>query len=395
MTALCAGSGPSQVKAGVLANIVYAAGGAQVLAAAGGPNWLTAAAAILGVLSFETSTLCATDPPPMPVFTNADYVALLLADSGPTGHAARQKVADTVKNLAWFQSCECMSGTQPTPPASPANPGGTTYALPPPVAAGPCFSTLYTPVGLTNPNASAGPEFAIPATATAFNLSAWLTQIDPACTTNSPGWSINVYDSSHTLLHIYTQSAFVTSTVNNKFFVGPQAFPAGSAFMHVFVGAGANCPLDRFWLQVDLLCGSNSQAPASPCQADPVSVELLNQILSMVTLIQRQGVPFAYIVGAVHSGLSGNGQFAVSGLLGLKIDVTTLPARAGLVVGDPNTRFDLGWLNVGTADGFGDRMFIDTNPDVMLPVDMGAMTIVGYSIPPDVVVTISELLREP
>jgi hypothetical protein len=121
----------------------------------------------------------------------------------------------------------------------------------------------------------------------------------------------------------------------------------------------------------------------------------LAQILSLVTVTQRQLAPFAYVLGTAHAGLSGNGQFAVQGLLGLKVAVTTVPGRIGIVIGDPNTLFGLGWISVGDANGFGDRMFIDSNPDVMLPPDMSSMTLVGYSIPPDVVVTITELVREP
>jgi hypothetical protein len=115
----------------------------------------------------------------------------------------------------------------------------------------------------------------------------------------------------------------------------------------------------------------------------------------MVTLLQRQSTPFAYIVSTAHTGLSGNSQFAVHGLIGLAIAITTLPTRAGVQLGNPDTLWDVGWIDVGTADGWFNRAFLKTNPQVIFPRDMGAVTLIGYSIPADVVVTITELVREP
>ncbi len=114
-----------------------------------------------------------------------------------------------------------------------------------------------------------------------------------------------------------------------------------------------------------------------------------------VQLIQRQSVPFGYIVSTVHAGLSGDGTISVQGLIGLAISVTTLPSRAGVLAGDPNVYFSLGWVNVGTADGWFSRQELRHNPQVIFPEDMGAVTLVGYSIPADVTVSITELVREP
>ena len=95
-----------------------------------------------------------------------------------------------------------------------------------------------------------------------------------------------------------------------------------------------------------------------------------------------------------YSGLSGNGQFAISGLLGVSVALTTVPGRIGLVAGDPDTIFDAGWVTLGTADGWGPRQFITSNPFILRPI-AGDMTLLGYSIPADVVATITELTREP
>jgi len=63
----------------------------------------------------------------------------------------------------------------------------------------------------------------------------------------------------------------------------------------------------------------------------------LSYVRSDVQLIQRQGVPFGYVSGTVHSALSGQGQFAVVGILGLAVTFTTLPGTYPPISGDPLT----------------------------------------------------------
>jgi len=51
--------------------------------------------------------------------------------------------------------------------------------------------------------------------------------------------------------------------------------------------------------------------------------------MAMVTLIQRQAAPFGYVPGAIHAGLTGTGVIAIQGLIGCKVDITTLPTQLG------------------------------------------------------------------
>jgi hypothetical protein len=122
---------------------------------------------------------------------------------------------------------------------------------------------------------------------------------------------------------------------------------------------------------------------------------MLQRILQMVTLIQRQKVPFAYVYGDNHVGISGDGELAVQGLLGVSVDVTTMPGRTGVVAGTPETLFNLGWITLGTADGWETSRRIDHDGTLMIPQAGSVFTRVGYSIPDDVVVSIRELVREP
>jgi hypothetical protein len=115
---------------------------------------------------------------------------------------------------------------------------------------------------------------------------------------------------------------------------------------------------------------------------------------TLVTLIQRQGVPFGYVTGAVHPGLTGNGSFDVADILGLVVDCTTIPPYLGADFGTPDEHLFLGRLNLGTLDGWQPRFVLVDQPQLMLAVS-GAITVVGYSLAGGVVATITELRREP
>jgi hypothetical protein len=114
----------------------------------------------------------------------------------------------------------------------------------------------------------------------------------------------------------------------------------------------------------------------------------------MVTLIQRQSVPFAYIASASHAGLAGSGELTVQGLIGLRITLTTIPSLVGSDAGDPLTYFQAGWLRWGDADGFSERRFIDASPLTWYPQPAGQYTRIAYSLNVGVVATIEELERE-
>lgn len=114
----------------------------------------------------------------------------------------------------------------------------------------------------------------------------------------------------------------------------------------------------------------------------------------LVTLIQRQGVPFGYITGTVHAGLSAAGEFTVADILGLAIDITTLPATYPSFGGDPDTYHNLGKISVGTTEGWERSWWATHDPYLILPIS-GAITKVGYTFPSGIIATITELVREP
>jgi hypothetical protein len=111
-------------------------------------------------------------------------------------------------------------------------------------------------------------------------------------------------------------------------------------------------------------------------------------------LSQRQGVPFGYVPGILHSGLTGAGEFTVSDILGLSVAFTTIPLEYPVKAGDPDTYFGIGKISVGTAKGWERSFQANKNPYLILPVS-GAMTLVAYNFPIGIVANIEELLREP
>jgi len=122
--------------------------------------------------------------------------------------------------------------------------------------------------------------------------------------------------------------------------------------------------------------------------------QTVNQDYTIDTLVQRQGVPFGYVPGTVHSALSGNGEFPVAGILGLAVTLDVFPAGHESGSTDPITYHQLGKVSVGTVAGWRRSWQPTHNPYLILPI-AGAFTRVGYSFVGGVVATITELLREP
>jgi hypothetical protein len=115
---------------------------------------------------------------------------------------------------------------------------------------------------------------------------------------------------------------------------------------------------------------------------------------STVTLMQRQNVPFAYVPGAVHSGLTGAGTFAVQGILGLSVNATAKPGYLSSDMAPVQSWFKLGELSWGTADGWLARRIVTHDPHLYLGIE-GDITAVAYEFEPGVTATITELVREP
>ncbi len=120
----------------------------------------------------------------------------------------------------------------------------------------------------------------------------------------------------------------------------------------------------------------------------------LAQTRADVQLIQRQAVPFAYIRGTAHAELIDVGELEVADLVGVAVSFPTKPGYLGLRVGLPDANLYLGWLTLGTADGWTRSMHLIADPTLLCPIG-GEITRIGYSLQPGVVATVTELIREP
>jgi hypothetical protein len=405
VTAVCVGGGPSQIKPGVEDNLVLSNGGAGLLFLVPGLEWLTVIAPVLGFLAYKLPDICMVDPPAFPTFTVAEVFALYTFTTGDNFNSGFDKVKQTVTAIVWNQYCECVSGTQPTLPAAPTNPGGTTVVQPPQLALGKCASYTSPTVGPVTSDLTDYHLFG-----TGFGGGGVAGQLVPTGSTSVVLTMRNitngaVHDSEDFLFYYYTSPNLSGNNLGGIINVPAGAtvtrtlvLPAGANGFSAEVGRHTNGlhNTNLASMTVDVYCGGiPGQAAAPCCPPDDRLTQLLMTIMTQVNLIQRQGVPFGYIPQAVHSGLSGAGTIDITGLIGAAVTVTTIPASYGREGSSPTVYFEMGFVTFGTPDGYPSSYRVDKVNNVYLPTRCGAYTVLSYDLAPGVVVTITELAREP
>ena len=395
MTALCGGgtSAPKAITPGV---VQVTAAILLAWLAKRGPNlsFLSNILSFLGIPDIDTATFCASDPPAIPTFDLADVGAIASLPVGsPQMAITAGKVADLMLHLAWYELCECTSGTPVPEPAPSAPPVGAAQPLPQP-ASGPCKTEHMGPNTQPTPNGLiTGPSGQFPVGCTWFrcintqvnNGGAGTNYHSDMYVNNQFGQRINNNALIFRGIRGTTTIDSYTRDPNMEYYFIDQSF---------FNSVSGNIDtLESTW---EFYCGSAAPAGVATgcCPPDDVTLGLLQQLITMVTLMQRQTVPFAYVPGATHSGLSGTGEIAVQGLIGAKI-TASVPGRAGLDLGHPDTVYDIGWINWGGADGYTPREKLVTSPQLSFPNAAGQFTKIGYTIPSDVTISILELVREP
>lgn len=413
MTTIC-GGGTSAPKAGVAAVVDYSSGLIASILAARGAGWLIPVIPLAAFPPLVLSTFCSTDPPVVPTFTSAETTALTQLQFGSDFDSGLSKLKDLILHSIWYDACQCTSGSLTTFPTI-TPPAGTPIFVPPPapVNSAPCATVSgsdtrslpvgagYSSVNLVGQGACTGGYlgngFFLPQGASWLRAT-FTNTVSGAGPTDTFSFVTRFASGTvHTAAGVgATTGGFDTSVVSGATVVVDFAIPVGSDRVYccnTFTAHGNTTNVSSVTL--DIYCGGPPGSTQQPCcPPDQATQSYLDLILQMVTLIQRQIAPFAYVPGASHSGLSGNSQFAVSGILGLSVSLTTVPSQLGVESGDPDTIFEAGWVTVGTAEGWHKSVRIDHNPTLILPVD-GAETLVGYTFHPGVVATILELVREP
>jgi hypothetical protein len=407
MTGPCSGSGVGTPKPG-LSEIQFVGPAAIGGALAGLSGWDGAAVgASIGTLAYNISTFCPDGPPAMPTFDATDISNILFFPYLPTSASSLQKFRDFVGNLFWDKLCNCSSGT-------------STLGAPSTFPSGAPSSVVLTPTnpgceGLTNSDGTAGP-WIYPASAItgwgAGSLAAPLAYVQ-YLTAVPTSFRITLKNNiktgaGSTITFAYEQrSSYSTGHSGGAptVVLAPGASQVltvtavpGNTLLELYIdsvtGSGTS---DIHGSKMEPFCGGlapgGQQQPC--CPPDAATQAQLDAILQMITLVQRQAAPFSYVYGANHTALSGHGSFAVSGLIGASVDVTTLPGSYGRRDGSPVELFDLGFITLGTADGYEISRRIDHDGTLLLPPAAGAFTAIGYTLSPGVVVAIRELVREP
>lgn len=361
----------------------------------------------------DVGSFCAGDPPSFTLPSAPDLYNFVTG--GPAGQV--QVVNTFLQNLAryyiWYSLCKCSSGATPAPAAAPAAPANLPQINP---------SSVVTPLNPAScANASTSPlQSSIPAGPAQYNSYDWTglggtssitrwvgsltnpttlaiqvthTLVDPGPHENGT-LTVRWYNGHVGGLTTLFDNTFPVSAGTSASYVLP--IPSASNYAAILWTA-PHSTTDTLSVVSQIYCGGTpgSLSGQGCCPPDPMVLATLKQVLDTVTLIQRQAVPFAYIVGLVHSGLSGHGVIAVSGLLGMKIDITTIPPSLGRTGTTPEEVFDLGWLTWGTPDGYPSSFRLEHHPQVSMPSRCSGYTTFAYDLAPGVVITLSELIREP
>lgn len=114
----------------------------------------------------------------------------------------------------------------------------------------------------------------------------------------------------------------------------------------------------------------------------------------LVTLLQRYTLPFEYVRGAKHSGLSGKGSFLVSRLLGVGVHIALQRPGEPIYAGNPPYIWNQGWISVSNADGLVVEKRVSFDDFNWLPKDMPMATHFNWDLQPGCVLDVTELQAE-
>lgn len=410
MTVIC-GGGDSEARAGA-EGVVYLGTAAISLALSRIPGlaWAVQLAPFLAPILFDVNTLCSIDPPDDPGFMGTDAVALI-SPIHPDKQAATERFRQLVLRFAWYQFCQCSTAATPAPPAAPTAPTGLPSLPGGSLPAGPCGTYDATasaqPINCRQPligsQAASGhptcPDTTLTLVPIPTGAVSW--QADQSITgTVDPGGDL--------LARIlwYTSSAAVISGTFLANAAGGSTSETGAVPSNAtqffadttFADGGSSLNL-----RLSFFCSGPGAVESPCCPPDEIATGMLSQILAAVagvqeyvTLIQRQAVPFATVDGDSHLGLTGAGEIAVQGLVGVRVGlVDTMEGTVGATDGHPETLYNTGWIRWGDSAGWRERVMIDSETLLSTPYAAGAMTKIGYSLPPGAEIDIVEVVREP
>lgn len=362
----------------------------------------------------DVASFCATEPPDMVAPAADAFLALISGGRVGQALAAVDFINSVYQNYLWNSLCQCSGGSTPTPNTPPSAPSDLPLINPPsvvgPSTALPCLTFdvpfqlhsgdswyevigttpgpfTVTPIPLTHGKPVPGAPtsyrstFTMPATGTFDEIIDWHLYFLSATYSFLGEYSHNGMHSTATDIHtgnLPTGTAFVLLYLNQTAFNSTTSAYNPSAKLEIWCG------------------GQQPTSLTTPCcPPDQIASGILQQLLSLTTLIQRQAAPFAWVDGATHSGLTGDGHVSLADVLGARITITSAPGYLGVDYGDPDTLFDAGWLRWGSDAGNSNRFYLDTSPYLSFPAPAGQYTRLSYHLNPGVTISVTELDREP
>jgi hypothetical protein len=360
-------------------------------------SWLLPYVQYIAPLQLDVNALCSIEPPEIPSIDANDLWSLISRDYIGLSLSAGQKFAQLLHYIAWYKLCRCIDLTVPTMPTPPAAPSPLPEINPPDLvgapSTAPCKSSVGTSVDYSPNNGLFNQGLLI---AAGYNVTSVRYTVDIQVIT-PPGPNITVtwkqIDTFNADAVQWSLAVPLGHTAHFSYVMEHRGTATGYSHQ---INADATAGLTRVTPTTEVFCGGavpgGTQSPC--CPPDPIQAGQLQQILAMVTLLQRQLAPFATIEGVTHSGLTGSGEIAVQGLIGARVDFT-VPPSFGSRPGDPGVAFDVGWLTWGDANGWQESERIMANPHRSTPAVASLSTKIGYTLNPGVTATIIELHREP
>lgn len=391
MTALCGGasSGP---KPGAALVVDYSTGVLAELLEEASAGWLTPVLPFLSLIPLSLNVFCASDPPPVPVFTVAEADAIRQLTLGPDFDSGITKALDWCQNMIWNDACQCLGGVY-TPPVAPVQPNGSITII---EARGPnvppCNSVDWpgSVAATGNINCADSNDF-------------WFTDNSNATVGTHTIISVPNGPPVIQFVTVPTGGTFLNldtrSSACGTFFRGAEAVPATATGVnitnHVFYDSAAN--LTQRTVHLDWFC--NGDLPTTPlqpcCPPDTATQATLEHILDLVLSMQRNYAPFAYTKGNTHAGLANSGSIAISRLIGVQVTITAVPPTSSSMPGNPLYIRDLGWISASEVDGMIEERRVSQQQFTWFPRLMPLADHLNYALTAGTTATIVELLAEP
>jgi hypothetical protein len=395
-----------------------------------GQSWLGSVFAKLSFLSYlvppvlkEINNFCATDPPQPIAPSDADIVAA--AYDPVKFEKLIQYLKDSIYWWVWANNCVCNSGSPPVCPS----PWASSQALTDLGPSGSSFgmAMLFTPQqsGLD----FTGWEFWTPqALNYAVGCTLW-TSAGPTIVIGKTfasgvigaGHSLHYADAAVSLANgtQYAVSYCLLIGYDNAQITGT---PTANALLtyDTFDYGGCSTPFDHSgapsWPNVaPVVCASGATTPASPpvptlttpnfpleascttqdvCDLIQQTLQSVTLLRSMVDLVQRRLLPFAWILGTPHTGLTGTGVISVQDVLGADVSMT-VPGGWGSTAETPRRLIpSAGSLQGSDGTSYSDNFQLHYEHELIF-FGQSWSTGIRYNFRPGVTATLTPLLPEP